>query len=155
MNQESEIQGASGTPLGFADMDLAVPILQAVRSAGYENPSPIQECAIPPLLEGRDLLGVAQTGTGKTAAFSLPLLSRVDESSAVAQILVLTPTRELALQVSEAMEGFSENLSKLRVVAVYGGTGYGEQIREFKRGAHGSHRKRIPQARPLERPRAR
>jgi ATP-dependent RNA helicase DeaD len=115
-------------------MSLAEPILKAVRKAGYETPSPIQERSIPPLLEGKDLLGVAQTGTGKTAAFSLPLLSRLDESVKGAQILVLAPTRELALQVAEAMEGFAENLPKLRVVAVYGGTGYGEQIREFKRG---------------------
>ena len=135
MNQDNEIQGTAGTPRGFDEMDLAEPILKAVRKAGYETPSPIQECAIPPLLEGKDLLGVAQTGTGKTAAFSLPLLSRMDESVKGAQILVLAPTRELALQVAEAMEGFAENLPKLRVVAVYGGTGYGEQIKEFKRGA--------------------
>ena len=134
MNQDNDVQGASGTPRGFDEMDLAEPILKAVRSAGYDTPSPIQECAIPPILEGKDLLGVAQTGTGKTAAFSLPLLSRMDESVKGAQILVLAPTRELALQVAEAMEGFAENLPKLRVVAVYGGTGYGEQIKEFKRG---------------------
>ena len=135
MNDENEIQETAGTPRGFDEMDLAEPILQAVRKAGYETPSPIQECAIPPLLKGKDLLGVAQTGTGKTAAFSLPLLSRLDESVRGAQILVLAPTRELALQVAEAMESFAENLSHLRVVAVYGGTGYGEQIKEFKRGA--------------------
>jgi ATP-dependent RNA helicase DeaD len=135
MTQDIEIQEASATPKSFEDMGLAEPILQAVRKAGYETPSPIQECSIPPILEGRDLLGVAQTGTGKTAAFSLPLLSRLDESVRGAQILVLAPTRELALQVAEAMEGFAENLSQLRVVAVYGGTGYGEQIKEFKRGA--------------------
>ena len=115
-------------------MNLAEPILNAVRKAGYETPSPIQELAIDPLLAGKDFLGVAQTGTGKTAAFSLPLLSRIDPSVKGAQILVLAPTRELALQVAEAMEGFAENLPSLRVVAVYGGTGYGEQIREFKRG---------------------
>ena len=125
MNEDNEIQGTAGTPRGFDEMDLAEPILKAVRKAGYETPSPIQECAIPPLLEGKDFLGVAQTGTGKTAAFSLPLLSRMDESVKGAQILVLAPTRELALQVAEAMEGFAENLPKLRVVAVYGGTGYG------------------------------
>ena len=135
MTQDIEIQEASATPKSFEEMGLAEPILQAVRKAGYETPSPIQECSIPPILEGRDLLGVAQTGTGKTAAFSLPLLSRLDESVRGAQILVLAPTRELALQVAEAMEGFAENLSQLRVVAVYGGTGYGEQIKEFKRGA--------------------
>ena len=134
MNDEINIQAETDTRVSFDQMSLAEPILKAVRKAGYETPSPIQERSIPPLLEGKDLLGVAQTGTGKTAAFSLPLLSRLDESVKGAQILVLAPTRELALQVSEAMEGFAENLPKLRVVAVYGGTGYGEQIREFKRG---------------------
>ncbi|MDG1139633.1 MAG: DEAD/DEAH box helicase [Opitutales bacterium] len=135
MNDENNIQEATDSRISFDEMSLAEPILQAVRKAGYETPSPIQEHAIPPLLEGKDLLGVAQTGTGKTAAFSLPLLSRIDDSIKGAQILVLAPTRELALQVAEAMEGFAENLPNLRVVAVYGGTGYGEQIREFKRGA--------------------
>jgi len=135
MNDENNIQDATESGISFDQIPLAKPILQAVRKAGYEKPSPIQEHAIPPLLEGKDLLGVAQTGTGKTAAFSLPLLSRIDESIKGAQILVLAPTRELALQVAEAMEGFAENLPNLRVVAVYGGTGYGEQIREFKRGA--------------------
>jgi len=134
MNDEINIQAETDTRVSFDQMSLAEPILKAVRKAGYETPSPIQERSIPPLLEGKDLLGVAQTGTGKTAAFSLPLLSRLDESVKGAQILVLAPTRELALQVSEAMEGFAENLPTLRVVAVYGGTGYGEQIREFKRG---------------------
>ena len=134
MNDEINIQAETDTRVSFDQMSLAEPILKAVRKAGYETPSPIQERSIPPLLEGKDLLGVAQTGTGKTAAFSLPLLSRLDESVKGAQILVLAPTRELALQVAEAMEGFAENLPKLRVVAVYGGTGYGEQIREFKRG---------------------
>ncbi len=135
MNEEQDIHAPEESRVRFEEMNLSAPILQAVEKAGYENPSPIQERAIPPLLEGSDLLGVAQTGTGKTAAFSLPLLSRIDESVKGAQILVLAPTRELALQVSEAMEGFAENLRQLRVVAVYGGTGYGEQIREFKRGA--------------------
>ena len=135
MNDENNIQADAESGISFDQIPLAEPILQAVRKAGYEKPSPIQEHAIPPLLEGKDLLGVAQTGTGKTAAFSLPLLSRIDESIKGAQILVLAPTRELALQVAEAMEGFAENLPNLRVVAVYGGTGYGEQIREFKRGA--------------------
>jgi ATP-dependent RNA helicase DeaD len=134
MNDEINIQAETDTRVSFDQMSLAEPILKAVRKAGYETPSPIQERSIPPLLEGKDLLGVAQTGTGKTAAFSLPLLSRLDESVKGAQILVLAPTRELALQVAEAMEGFAENLPRLRVVAVYGGTGYGEQIREFKRG---------------------
>lgn len=135
MNHEQEIHAPGQSRVRFEDMNLSPPIRQAVERAGYEKPSPIQERAIPPLLSGSDLLGVAQTGTGKTAAFSLPLLSRIDESLRCPQILVLAPTRELALQVSEAMEGFAENLRQLRVVAVYGGTGYGEQIRQFKNGA--------------------
>jgi ATP-dependent RNA helicase DeaD len=134
MNADDTDHEATETRLSFEDMNLAEPILNAVRKAGYETPSPIQERAIEPLLTGKDFLGVAQTGTGKTAAFSLPLLSRIDPTVKGAQILVLAPTRELALQVAEAMEGFAENLPSLRVVAVYGGTGYGEQIREFKRG---------------------
>ena len=134
MNADDTDHEATESRLSFEDMNLAEPILNAVRKAGYETPSPIQELAIDPLLAGKDFLGVAQTGTGKTAAFSLPLLSRIDPSVKGAQILVLAPTRELALQVAEAMEGFAENLPSLRVVAVYGGTGYGEQIREFKRG---------------------
>ena len=135
MNEEDAIHAQEDTRARFSDLPLSPPILQAVQNAGYETPSPIQAQAIPPLLEGSDLLGVAQTGTGKTAAFSLPLLSRIDESVKGPQILCLAPTRELALQVAEAIEGYAENLPKLRVVAVYGGTGYGEQIREFKRGA--------------------
>ena len=135
MNEEDAIDEQTDTRIRFSDLPLAPPILKAVERAGYETPSPIQAQAIPPLLEGSDLLGVAQTGTGKTAAFALPLLSRIDESVKGAQILCLAPTRELALQVAEAIEGYAENLPKLRVVPVYGGTGYGEQIREFKRGA--------------------
>ena len=116
----------------FQDLGL---LPELVSNAGYDAATPVQSAAIPAILEGRDVLAGAQTGTGKTAAFALPLLSRMDESVKGAQILVLAPTRELALQVAEAIEGFAENLPKLRVVAVYGGTGYGEQIREFKRGA--------------------
>ena len=134
MSEEENNQEPADTRMRFDELDLSQPILKAVQKAGYETPSPIQERAIPPLLEGSDFIGVAQTGTGKTAAFALPLLSRMDESVKGAQILVLAPTRELALQVAEAIEGFAENLPSLRVVAVYGGTGYGEQIREFKRG---------------------
>ena len=135
MNEEDAIDEQTDTRIRFSDLPLAPPILKAVERAAYETPSPIQAQAIPPLLEGSGLLGVAQTGTGKTAAFALPLLSRIDESVKGAQILCLAPTRELALQVAEAIEGYAENLPKLRVVPVYGGTGYGEQIREFKRGA--------------------
>jgi len=119
----------------FEDFDLAPAIQKAVARVGYETPSPIQRRSIPPLLEGCDLLGVAQTGTGKTAAFALPLLSRLDPNLRVVQMLCLAPTRELAIQVAEAMETFSEDIPGLRILPVYGGTGYSEQIRELKRGA--------------------
>ncbi|NDH17479.1 MAG: DEAD/DEAH box helicase, partial [Opitutae bacterium] len=119
----------------FNDFELSAEILEAVAGMGYETPSPIQERAIAPLLEGCDLLGVAQTGTGKTAAFALPLLSRLDPKLKAVQILCLAPTRELAIQVADAMENFSANIPGLSILPVYGGTGYSEQIRELKRGA--------------------
>ena len=97
MNEEDAIDEQTDNRMRFSDLPLSPPILKAVERAGYETPSPIQAQAIPPLLEGSDLLGVAQTGTGKTAAFALPLLSRIDESVKGAQILCLAPTRELAL----------------------------------------------------------
>ena len=94
----------------FSQLGLAAPVLQVVAEIGYETPSPIQAESIPPLLAGRDLLGMAQTGTGKTAAFALPLLSRLDLSRKQPQILVLTPTRELAIQVAEAMQTYARHL---------------------------------------------
>ena len=115
MSDDENNHEPTDTRMRFDELALYQPILKAVQKAGYENPSPIQERAIPPLLEGSDFIGVAQTGTGKTAAFALPLLTRMDESVKGAQILVLAPTLELALQVAEAIEGFAENLPKLRV----------------------------------------
>src|SRR5437762_13646873 len=91
---------------GFTELDLAPELLDAIREVGYEAPSPIQEQAIPPLLEGRDVIGQAQTGTGKTAAFGLPLLEFVDASDADVQALVLTPTRELCIQVTQALRAY-------------------------------------------------
>ena len=128
--EEKEIDGPK-----FEDFDLLPEVQQAVARAGYETPSPIQRRSIPPILEGHDLLGVAQTGTGKTAAFALPLLSRLDPNLRAVQMLCLAPTRELAIQVADAIDGFAENIPNLRIVPVYGGTGYSEQIRELKRGA--------------------
>src|SRR3989304_764095 len=95
------------TQPGFRDLAIIAPVLQALEDVGYEAPSPIQAMTIPHLLAGRDLLGQAQTGTGKTAAFALPLLSRLDLSLAHPQLLVLTPTRELAIQVAEAMQTYA------------------------------------------------
>jgi len=125
----------STTP-GFADLGLADAVLDAVREVGYESPSPIQLAAIPPLLAGKDLLGQAQTGTGKTAAFALPLLSRLDLKLAQPQLLVLTPTRELAIQVAEAMQTYARHLRGFHVLPVYGGQGMDFQLKQLRRGVH-------------------
>ncbi len=122
--------------ISFAQLALAAPILQAIGEAGYEAPSPIQAESIPPLLDGRDLLGMAQTGTGKTAAFALPLLSRLDLSLAQPQILVLAPTRELAIQVAEAMQTYARHLPGFHILPVYGGQSMDVQLRQLRRGVH-------------------
>ena len=121
-------------PTSFGELGLAPAILQALTDIGYERPSPIQAGAIPPLLEGRDILGQAQTGTGKTAAFALPLLQRVDTSAQYPQLLILAPTRELALQVATACEEYAKHLSGLRILSIYGGQGYDSQLRNLRRG---------------------
>ncbi|MGB7416985.1 MAG: DEAD/DEAH box helicase [Thermosynechococcaceae cyanobacterium] len=126
----------SDTPMKFSDLAIAPPLLQAVEEAGYESPSPIQEKSIPPLLEGRDLLGQAQTGTGKTAAFALPLLSRIDLSQKQPQVLVLTPTRELAIQVAEAMQAYARHLDGFQIATLYGGQNISTQLRQLRRGVH-------------------
>ena len=118
----------------FADMALAPAIYKVIDEVGYETPSPIQAQSIPPLLAGRDLLGQAQTGTGKTAAFALPLLSRIDPKRRSPQILVLTPTRELALQVAEAMQTYARHLPGFQVLPVYGGQNMVQQLRQLQRG---------------------
>ncbi|HEY6933034.1 MAG TPA: DEAD/DEAH box helicase [Marmoricola sp.] len=111
-------------------------VLTALRDVGYEMPSPIQAQAIPPLLAGRHVVGLAQTGTGKTAAFALPILSRLDVATKAPQALVLAPTRELALQVSEAFERYAARLRGVHVLPVYGGQGYGVQLSALRRGVH-------------------
>jgi ATP-dependent RNA helicase DeaD len=121
---------------GFDRLDLAPAVLQAVQSLGYEAPTPIQSQCIPHLLAGRDLVGQAQTGTGKTAAFALPLLSRIRLASRKPQLLVLTPTRELALQVAEAFQTYAHHLRGFHVLPLYGGQSYTLQIRQLKRGVH-------------------
>jgi ATP-dependent RNA helicase DeaD len=120
----------------FDGLGLSEPVLAAVRAVGYETPSAIQQAAIPPLLQGRDVLGQAQTGTGKTAAFALPLLCRIDLKRAEPQLLVLTPTRELAIQVAEAMQTYARNLKGFHVLPVYGGTGMDFQLKQLRRGVH-------------------
>ena len=118
----------------FADLGLPQSILDAVNQIGFVTPSPIQQETIPHLLEGRDVLGMAQTGSGKTAAFSLPLLSKIDPNARHPQMLVMAPTRELAIQVADACEQFTKNMKGVRVVTVYGGQRYDIQLRALKQG---------------------
>ena len=122
------------TPTGFASLGLPFSILRTLEELGYEAPSPIQAESIPPLLEGKDVLGMAQTGTGKTAAFALPLLSRTQADFNSPQVLCLAPTRELAQQVAEAIKTYSKYIPGIGVTAIYGGSDYGSQLRELKRG---------------------
>jgi ATP-dependent RNA helicase DeaD len=120
----------------FQSLGLPSELIQALEDVGYETPSPIQLGAIPPLLEGKDLLGHAPTGTGKTAAFALPLLANIDLNSRHQQVLVLTPTRELAIQVAEAFQRYANHLKDFHVLPVYGGQEYSGQIRALRRGVH-------------------
>jgi ATP-dependent RNA helicase DeaD len=119
----------------FADLGLSEPTLQALRDVGYEAPSPIQEQAIPPLLEGRDVIGQAQTGTGKTAAFGLPIMEYVDPSEDSVQALVLTPTRELCIQVTQALRTYGAHAG-VDVVAVFGGAPIRTQQAQLRNGGH-------------------
>lgn len=122
--------------LSFQQLALSAPILKALTDVGYETPSPIQAQTIPLLLGGRDVLGQAQTGTGKTAAFALPALSNIDIKQQDPQILVLAPTRELAIQVAEAFHKYAKHIKNFNVLPIYGGQEYGGQIRSLKRGVH-------------------
>ena len=125
----------SEAQVDLVDLGLPEPLLRAVLDLGFTRPTPIQAAAIPALLAGRDITGVAQTGTGKTAAFGLPLLAAVDPGLGAVQAVVLTPTRELAMQVAEALESFAKHLSGVEVVAVYGGAPFLPQQRALARGA--------------------
>jgi ATP-dependent RNA helicase DeaD len=118
----------------FSGLGLSDSILKTLEKIGYETPSPIQEQCITHLLAGKDVIGQAQTGTGKTAAFSLPLLDNVDIKSKNTQILVLAPTRELAIQVSEAMKTYAAGFKGLDVLSIYGGQSYDIQLRALKKG---------------------
>ncbi len=126
----------AATEISFEDLGLPAPLLRALDDVGYEAPSPIQAQTIPPLLEGRDVLGQAQTGTGKTAAFALPLLARIDLHKRAPQVLVLAPTRELAIQVSEAFQKYAARLQGFHVLPIYGGQDYRPQLQALRRGAH-------------------
>lgn len=125
----------------FTDLGIDGRVLAALKDVGYEKPSPIQAATIPLLLEGRDVVGLAQTGTGKTAAFAIPALSRMAElhdtngPSRKTQALVLAPTRELALQVAEAFTSYAKHMEDFTVLPVYGGSAYGPQLAGLRRGA--------------------
>jgi ATP-dependent RNA helicase DeaD len=120
----------------FESLGLTKEVLRVIQDVGYEIPSAIQSAAIPPLLEGRDILGQAQTGSGKTAAFALPLLSNIDIKNRSIQILVLAPTRELAIQVAEAFQTYASHLKGFHIVPIYGGQDYRVQFRALERGVH-------------------
>jgi len=120
----------------FRDLNLPTELLKALDEVGYETPSPIQAKTIPLLMAGTDVLGNAPTGTGKTAAFGLPLLSRVDVTDNHVQLMVLTPTRELAIQVAEALQRYASHMKGFHVLPIYGGQEYSGQIRQLKRGVH-------------------
>ncbi|GGC70565.1 DEAD/DEAH box helicase [Hoyosella rhizosphaerae] len=120
----------------FAGLGIDDRVLRALSDVGYETPSPIQLATIPHMVEGRDVVGLAQTGTGKTAAFATPILSRIEESDAYPQALILTPTRELAIQVAEAFGKYSAHQPGVRVLPIYGGQSYGVQLAGLRRGAH-------------------
>jgi ATP-dependent RNA helicase DeaD len=120
----------------FSDFGLDEALLKALKDVGYETPSAIQAATIPPLMAGRDVIGLAQTGTGKTAAFALPILARLDPAQKAPQALVLSPTRELALQVSEAFEKYAAHMHGVRMLPIYGGQGYGTQLSALRRGVH-------------------
>ena len=129
---DDDIPGA----MSFRDLALSEPVLRALIDVGYESPSPIQAATIPVLLSGADMLGQAQTGTGKTAAFALPALTRLDLSKHEPQVLVLVPTRELALQVAEAFLKYAAHLKGFHVLPIYGGQSYQPQLNALRRGVH-------------------
>jgi len=132
MTKSSENPGG----ISFRDLQLSTPMIKVLDELGYETPTPIQSQAIPHLLQGLDLLGHAPTGTGKTAAFALPLLSRIDIKNKNVQVLTLTPTRELAIQVAEAFQRYASHIKGFHVLPIYGGQEYSGQIRQLKRGVH-------------------
>ncbi|MGQ4659489.1 DEAD/DEAH box helicase [Lysobacter sp. F6437] len=136
MSAETPATPASpDTPsIKFTDLALPEPLLRALADVGYESPSPIQAATIPPLLEGRDMIGQAQTGTGKTAAFALPILAQIDPNARKPQALVLAPTRELAIQVAEAFQKYATHLPGFHVLPIYGGQSYYPQLQALKRG---------------------
>ncbi|QCR19248.1 DEAD/DEAH box helicase [Agrococcus sp. SGAir0287] len=136
MTDTEPTEAADAERVTFADLGLPPEILTALADVGYETPSSIQAATIPTLLAGRDIIGLAQTGTGKTAAFALPVLAAVDVANRSPQALVLAPTRELAVQVCEAFERYAAHLGGVHVLPIYGGQGYGVQLSALRRGVH-------------------
>ncbi len=126
---------AMTSPVTFADLQIDPLVLRAIVDVGYESPSAVQAATIPALMAGSDVVGLAQTGTGKTAAFALPILSKIDVTSKATQALVLAPTRELALQVAEAFSRYGAQLPQINVLPIYGGSSYSVQLAGLKRGA--------------------
>jgi ATP-dependent RNA helicase DeaD len=126
----------SAPDLSFAELNLPSFLLETLSRVGYEKPSPIQQETIPALLEGHDIVGMAQTGTGKTAAFALPILAKIDVNNPSTQALVLCPTRELAIQVAEAFQTYAEGIRGFHVLPVYGGQEMGRQLQALRRGVH-------------------
>ena len=122
--------------VSFKDLNLSKEVLKGLTAVGYETPTPIQAETIPLLINGSDVLGQAQTGTGKTAAFALPILSKIDLNQKTPQALILTPTRELAIQVAEALQTYASHLKGFHVLPIYGGQSYETQLRALKRGVH-------------------
>ena len=121
--------------VGFDTLGLPENLVSAVKALGFESSTAIQAQTIPPLLAGKDVLGEAQTGTGKTAAFGLPALAKIDVTLRKPQLMVLAPTRELAIQVAEAIETFAKDMKGLRVATLYGGQSYQPQFQQLERGA--------------------
>ncbi len=130
------MNSAVSAPGNFSRFNLSPAVLKALNEVGYETPTPIQAQTIPLILAGGDVVGQAQTGTGKTAAFALPLLTRIDLKNNHPQVLVLTPTRELAIQVAEAFHRYATHMKNFHVLPIYGGQEYGVQLRQLKRGVH-------------------
>src|ERR1700737_1577132 len=128
-------QDVSRPATSFADLQIHPAVLQAVDDVGYESPSAVQVATIPAMMAGSDVVGLAQTGTGKTAAFAMPILSKIDTARPATQALVLAPPRELALQVSEAFRRYGAHLPRINVLPIYGGQSYGVQLAGLKRGA--------------------
>lgn len=131
MSSYTTINGSS-----FADLKLPVAMLQTIENLGYHTPTPIQAAAIPLLLAGNDIIGQAQTGTGKTAAFALPALTKINVANCVPQILVLVPTRELAIQTAAAFTSYATHIANIQILDIYGGQAYGRQLTALKQGVH-------------------